>query len=159
MIWLLCYCMLSFLIFSYELIPFLCTISYIMWWWLMSCDLLSYAISRSSQDLLLLMIPMISLIFIDSYAFILLPLSPTPYPYNWGYTHFHCDTACRPHILHICFMPFFHIYFTLSFYASYIIDCMYTHVIFYLLLKGYNSQQGTHSSFLVYPPRKKWQAR
>ena len=62
------------------------------------------------------------------------PIS-TPYPYNWGYMLFYCDATHRPHSLHICFMPSLSHYITLSFYASYIVDCMYTHVIPSLVLK------------------------
>ena len=35
--------------------------------------------------------PTISLISVDSYAFYFTPLSFTPYPYDQGCMHFHCD--------------------------------------------------------------------
>ena len=52
----------------------------------MFVPLYSYTISGYSLDLPLLAIPTISLIFVDSYAFILLPLSPTPYLYDQSST-------------------------------------------------------------------------
>ena len=39
-----------------------------------------------SLDLPLSVISYDPFISIDSYAFILFPLSPTPYPYDWSYT-------------------------------------------------------------------------
>ena len=53
----------------------------------MSCDLLPYTISESPQDLPLLVIPHVLLISIDSYVYISLPLSPTPYLYDWEWPH------------------------------------------------------------------------
>ena len=50
-----------------------------------------YAIYGYSLDLSLLVISTISLISVDSYVFLLFPLSSTSYPYDWGYMHFHCD--------------------------------------------------------------------
>ena len=87
------------------------------------------------------------------------PLSSTPYPYNWDCINFHCDATCRPHSLHIHFMLLFYITLHYPFMQLYIVHCMYTHVISYLVLKGCNSQQGTHLSSLVYSPKKEWQAR
>ena len=67
--------------------------------------------------------------------------------------------TCWPHSLHIHLYVFLSHYSTLSFYTSYIIDCIYTHVIIYLVLKVTKTTKELHSSFLVYSPRKKWQAR
>ena len=91
----LSYCMFLFFNLFMDLSLSYIWFPYIMWWWLTACDLFPYMISESFQDLLLSVISHDLLISASSYAFILLPLSPTPYPYNQGCMHFHCDAAHR----------------------------------------------------------------
>ena len=91
---------------------------------------------------------MISLISVDSYVFLLLPLSPTPYPY--GLYHI---SIVMPHIgstFFISTLCFLSHYLTLFFYALYIVDCMYTHVIPYLVLKAAMASKELYLSSLVY---------
>ena len=103
-----------------------------MWRWLTTCsspftlhDLWGFPGSSPIGDL-----PWSHSFSLIAMFFIHFPLSTTPYPYDQGCINPHYDATCRPHILHIHFMLSSHIYFTLSFYTSYVVDCMYTHVIF-----------------------------
>ena len=51
-------------------------------------------------------------------------------------------------------MIFFH-FFTLSLYATYIVDCMYTHINIELVLKATRANKELYLSSLVASPRKK----
>ena len=93
-----------------------------------------------------------SLLIVMLTAFI--PLSPTPYLYNQGYTIL---LLWWPHTgltsLISTFIILFHS-LTLSFYVLYIVDHMYTHVIIELVLKAARANKELYSSSLVISPSK-----
>ena len=116
----LSYHMLSFLIFSYGLIPLFHMITPIRHMEVTDhvfIPLYPYAILEYSLDLPLSMISHNLLISIDSYVLSFHSPISTPYLYNQGCCNFHCDAACSPHSLHIHLYASFHSYITLSFYA------------------------------------------